>query len=107
MRNDSYKGEHMCMKDKYKNGVCDSEYDAFLKNLSESWFLLLYLAAMSGITPETIRKTKEYADWCPARKTECGTGATYQICMKTGEICDGCKSQFEGRRFEQEFHFDK
>jgi hypothetical protein len=115
MNNDSYKGEYMCMKDEYENGVCDSEYDSFLKNLSESWLLLLYLAAMAGITGETMQKhikkvdekVKEYADWCPARKTECGTGTTYQICMKTGEICDGCKSQFEGRRFDQEFHFDK
>ena len=81
---------------------------------NDNWLLLLFLAAMSGITPETIQKmkeedekVKEYADWCPARKTECDTGTTYQICMKTGEICDGCKSQFKGRRFEQEFHFDK
>lgn len=81
---------------------------------NESWLLLLFLAAMSGITPETIQKMKEedekikeYADWCPARKFEHDSGATYQICMKTGEICDGCKSQFEDRGFEQEFHFDK
>lgn len=81
---------------------------------NESWVFLLLFAAMSGITPETIQKrkekdekVKEYADWCPARKFEYDSGATYPICDKTGEICDGCKSQFEGRRFEQEFHFDK
>lgn len=81
---------------------------------NESWLLLLFLAAMSGITPETMQKmkekdekVKEYADWCPARKFEHDSGATYPICDKTGEICDGCKSQFEGRRFEQEFHFDE
>lgn len=79
---------------------------------NDNWLLLLFLAAI--IKPETMQKmkkedekVKEYADWCPARKTECGTGTTYQICMKTGEICDGCKTQFEGRRFEQDFHFDK
>lgn len=103
MNNDSYKGE------------CEnSGYDDFLKNLSDPWTLLLVLAVMSGITPEKMQKmkeedekAKEYADWCPARKLEHDSGATYPICGKTGEICDGCKSQFEDRRFEQEFHFDK
>ena len=81
---------------------------------NDNWLLLLFLAAMSGITPEAMQKmkeedekVKEYAEWCPARKFEHDSGATYPICDKTGEICDGCKSQFEDRRFEQEFHFDK
>jgi hypothetical protein len=67
------------------NNECENtEYDSFLKSLSESWFLLLYLAATAGITGKTMQKmkeenekVKEYADWCPARKTECGTGTTY------------------------------
>lgn len=81
---------------------------------NDNWLLLLFLAAMSGITPETIQKikeedekVKEYADRCPARKFEHDSGVTYPICDKTGEICDGCKLQFEDGRFEQEFHFDK
>lgn len=92
----------------------EEEFMADFGTQNDNWLLLLFLAIMSGITPETIQKRKEedeklkeYADWCPARKFEHDSGATYPICNHTGEICDGCKSHFENRRFEQEFHFDK